>query len=129
MNKIHVIALACGIIGILLLVYGILTQEIQTGIVFVFPFLIGTGMYAAIGIVALFAAFLLFSYGWMLTASSQIEENQDITTNKKWHTGGLILIGPIPIIWGSHWKITLLIVILAIILMSIIVGTMFVNGF
>ena len=123
MNKYHFLSFVCFIIGIAFFVLGFLQGDIQTGIFVVFPFIAGTGVYAFAGFIFIFIAVLLFIFGF----STRIEpndlkidqENSQPTKNTFVKGGGVVLIGPIPIIFGSNWKIAVFLMILAIVLILV----------
>ncbi|MDH7516763.1 MAG: DUF131 domain-containing protein [Candidatus Thermoplasmatota archaeon] len=118
MNKYSVLSFMCFIVGIAFFVIGFLTGEIQGGILVVFPFIVGSGLYALAGFIMISIAILLFIFGF--TRNIQTEENYyDLGEPAKKSSvkgGGVVLIWPIPIVFGSNWKIAILLMILSIIL-------------
>jgi uncharacterized protein (TIGR00304 family) len=123
MNKYHFLSLICFIIGIVFFILGFLQGDIQTGIFLVFPFIAGSGIYAFTGFIFIFIAILLFIFGFTTTYKSDEfkidQENSKPTKNTSVKGGGVVLIGPIPIIFGSNWKIAVFLMILAIILILV----------
>jgi uncharacterized protein (TIGR00304 family) len=119
MNRYHHISILIFISGILLVLLGVLTGEIQGGLFLVFPFVIGSGIYATLGILLIIASFFLF----MVTIATNPADSKTGPTTIKTHTkiqgGGILLLGPIPIIIGSNWKIALVLTALAIIFLLI----------
>lgn len=110
--------------GIAFFIGGIIEGTVESGIFIIFPFLIGSGIYALLGIIFFFLSILFFMVGlYSNTAEAinlQFEKNkQDIKSGKSVKGGGVILIGPIPIIFGSNWKIAIVMVILAFLLIII----------
>jgi len=69
----------------------------------------------------MFIAIILFIFGFASTARESIdlpfdEDTYDIKRKKSVKGGGVVLIGPIPIVFGTSWKIAVLLMIVAIIL-------------
>lgn len=52
---------------------------------------------------------------WMISRS--IQENPDEKTKENIKTGGVVMIGPVPIIFGSDKKSVLIVILMAIVLM------------
>ena len=130
MNKFHLLSLTCFIIGAVFFAVGIFSGEVETGFVLIFPFLIGSGIYAFLGFIFIFIAilFLMFGFtrGTILTEDLKIDgEDENLSIERKTSVkgGGVVLIGPIPIVFGSNWKIAALLMMISIIL---IITTIFV---
>jgi len=123
MNKYHFLSLTCFIIGIIFFILGFLQGEIQTGFFVVFPFLIGSGIYAFAGIIFIFLALSLFIFGFSKNIESNEtevhEEGAQSIKKTSVKGGGIVLIGPLPIVFGSSWKIALVLMIAAIILILV----------
>jgi len=121
MNKTTFLSLICLVFGIVFFAFGFLSGDIEGGIIVVFPFIAGTGIYAFLGFIFLLVAFLLFIFGFktnVVNSEEYQEYNNKIKSNKKTSLkgGGVVLIGPIPIVFGSNWKIALILMIVAIII-------------
>ncbi|RLF41359.1 MAG: hypothetical protein DRN12_03400 [Thermoplasmata archaeon] len=137
MSSLRLISLFCFISGIIAIAYGVSLGEVKVGIFFIIPFLIGSGFYAFIGFLLLFIAFLLFFLGG-LKEIEEIERIEDIPISleepqvyekpkKKrfFEGGGVVLIGPIPIIFGTNIRITLAAIIMAIIFILIVLSFLY----
>lgn len=124
MNRYHFLSLIFFVIGIIFFLLGFLEGDIQTGIFFVFPFVAGTGIYAFFGFIFIFIAILLFVSSFKTSILSDEEkldkENYQSTKKTSVKGGGVVLIGPIPIVFGSNWKIAVFLMILAIILIFVV---------
>jgi len=122
MNKYHLFSLACLIIGIIFFAFGVLSGDVKAGFIVIIPFLAGSGVYALLGFIFVFIAILLFMFSFTSSVKydnlDTAEEHQP-TKKTSIKGGGVVLIGPIPIIFGSNWKITVFLVILAIILIIV----------
>lgn len=122
MNKRHILSLICFIVGIAFFAVGFFTGEAEGGVFVIFPFITGSGVYPLLGFIFIFIAILLFMFG--LTTHIGPEELQvedEYQTRKKTSVkgGGVVLIGPIPIVFGSNWKIAIVLMIIAIILIIV----------
>ena len=119
MNKYHSVSLLCFIFGAIFFLLGINAGDVEAGFFLIFPFLIGSGPYAVFGFFFVFLTIVLFMFGLATRKSgdTSLDENAYETHHKKSiKGGGVILIGPIPIVFGSSWKIAILMIILSIIL-------------
>lgn len=123
MNKYHLLSLTCFILGIAFFTIGFLSGGVETGVFIVFPFLSGSGIYAFLGFIFIFIAILLFMFGFVSSAVSEDfssgYEEQGAPKKTSVKGGGVVLIGPIPIVFGSNWKIAMVMMIVAIILIIV----------
>jgi len=123
MNKFHFLSLFCLIVGIVFFGLGFLSGDVETGIFVVFPFLAGSGIYAFLGFIFIFIAFLFFMFGFTTyTESDEFRKKYDEYQPQKKTSvkgGGVVLIGPIPIIFGSNWKIAIVLMKIAIIVILV----------
>jgi uncharacterized protein (TIGR00304 family) len=123
MNKYHLFSLLCLILGIVFFAFGILSGNVDAGVVVIIPFLAGSGVYAFLGFIFVFFAILLFMFSF--TSSVKLDNFQDGLNEQQSSRktlikgGGVVLIGPIPIVFGSNWKIAIVLMILAIIIIII----------
>ena len=116
MNKYHIFSLIFFIIAIFLFALGVFSGDVQTGFLVVFPFIAGSGIYAFLGMVFLFVSIFLFVFGFGVRYEKDKIINREKTSVKG---GGVVLIGPIPIVFGSNWRIALVLMIVAIVLIII----------
>ena len=65
MNKYYLVSSVCFIVGFGFLLAGIFAGDIETGVILIFPFFMGSGIYAAVGIVFIFCAMVLSMMGFM----------------------------------------------------------------
>ena len=123
MNKYHILSLFCFILGFLFFTLGFLQGDVEGGILIVFPFIGGSGIFAFLGVISFFMAILLFMFGFTSTLKSDDSgfEYEESPTQKKTSVkgGGVVLIGPIPIVFGSNWKIAIVMMIVAIIIILV----------
>ncbi|HEC80865.1 MAG TPA: DUF131 domain-containing protein [Thermoplasmatales archaeon] len=133
MNKYHLLSVVFFIIGIVFFSLGVMFGEVETGFFLVFPFLVGSGIYAFLGFILVFVAMLLFMFGFVEIATvepidfhSETEEERYPPMKTSVKGGGVILIGPIPIVFSSNWKIA---VVLMIVAMLLIITVLFAMSF
>ena len=123
MNKYHILSLICFILGIIFFVMGFLSGDVETGIIVIFPFLSGSGIYPLLDFIFIFIAILLFIFGLANRAVSEGFDYEIGEPGKQKKTsikgGGVVFIGPIPIVFGSNWKIALVMMVVAIILIIV----------
>ena len=123
MNKYHFLSLICFIAGIICFAMGVSSGDVETGIVVVFPFLAGSGLFAFLGFILFFVAIILFIFGFTRNVEYQKlidEDDQPVQKKTSVKGGGVVLIGPIPIVFGSNWKIAAILMVLAIVIIIII---------
>jgi len=123
MKRLHIISVLCFVLGLFFLIISGLQGDLRIGVVLIFPFIIDSGPYALGGFVFLILAFFLFFLGFSPrtpvtgpTTSSQENGEQEPAIKG----GGIVLVGPIPIIMGSSWKITLALILTAIVLILLV---------
>lgn len=116
MNKYHIFSVFFFIIAVLLLALGVFFGDVQTGIFVVFPFISGSGIYAFLGMIFLFVSILFFIFGFGVKYDKDEMINREKTSVKG---GGVILVGPIPIVFGSNWKIAFVLMFVAIVLIIV----------
>lgn len=131
MNKGLFLPISLFVIGIIFLGYGILIDEVQVGLIVFIPFVISSGVFGFLGISCIFLSmislfFVLSKLSW--DQSQRETQSRDYETEmmrpsseKKVQTGGVIFIGPIPIIFGSNKKITRYMIIVSIIIFILII--------
>ena len=133
-NRYHLLSLVFFILGVVFLALGVLSGEVETGVIVVFPFLVGSGLFAFLGFIFVFIGLLLFMFGFIgatvgINNGLQVGDKDENYPSRKAASvkgGGVIFIGPIPIVFGSSWKIVVVMIVLAIILIvSIVLATRF----
>ncbi|KAA0006169.1 MAG: DUF131 domain-containing protein [Thermoplasmata archaeon] len=119
MNKFYLLSAILFIAGLLLILfYG----DVKGGFFLIFPFIVGSGLHSALGIFLIFLSFLFFALGMMervkeeMTGHSEISGEEEFA-EKKIEGGGVVFIGPFPVIFGTSLKAVQGLIIIAIILM------------
>jgi len=123
-NKIATILFAMGIICI---AAGIALGEGKAGIFIIFPFIYGNGLLMLAGILLVFISFPVFMFSQFRFADKfgddGILNREEMRTER--HAGGLILIGPIPIVISSDWKTALILMAIGIGISMLLFGFIF----
>jgi uncharacterized protein (TIGR00304 family) len=123
MNKFHFLSLISLVLGIVFLFIGILSGDVEGCIFFIMPYISGSGIFGFFGFVFIIGSIFLFLFGLTNFIEKEVYESEDSEfkprKKKSIKAGGVVLIGPIPIIFGSSWKIALISIILAIILIFV----------
>lgn len=128
MNKWLFLPIIFFIFGLFFLVYGSLIGEVRVGIVVFIPFFMSNGPFGFLGIMCLFFSLLSFFLIFpklYLGSYHQAEDNYELkdshfSSTEKLRTGGVIFLGPIPIIFGSNKRITRYMIIASIIILIVI---------
>ena len=109
------------------MIAGVLTGQLGLAVVFIFPVLYGSGPFAVIAVILIFAAFVallsllmafpeyrnsetsdFFKHQNVSTVQPPDQEEfsgNEVTPRRTGRLGGVIFIGPVPIIFGSDTKI------------------------
>ncbi|MCD6481112.1 MAG: DUF131 domain-containing protein [Thermoplasmata archaeon] len=99
--------------GTILLFLAFLTGEGKGGIFIIFPFFYGSGIFSMVGILLIFLSFLSFFFSF----PHEMGKTEFPPTEKtEMKTGGIIFIGPIPIVFSSDEKMGRLLVTIAILI-------------
>lgn len=87
---------------------------------FFIPVFYGAGIFAFLGILCIIASVLLMFYS--ITSFSGIEEEYlPVKQERKVKGGGIVFIGPVPIIFGSDTKVWYIMFILALIVIGMMI--------
>ncbi|MFP4186514.1 MAG: TIGR00304 family membrane protein [Thermoplasmata archaeon] len=92
--------------GIFLVIYGVIEGDAEVALLIFIPVIYGAGIYLTGGVLMIFLSFFLF----FVFSFQQVRgrENQKVKpgrTHKESSYGGVIFIGPIPIIFGKDKSI------------------------
>jgi len=108
--------------GLVALAWAVARGEASVYLIFVVPAVVGTGPLAFLGILLVFLGFFLTFFFWTAGARpSGIEPReipaippQEPTKTRRW--GGVVFLGPIPLVFGSDPQMTRMMLILGAIL-------------
>ena len=124
MKRLRIVSFVFFVLGIFFLTVGGIQGDLRVGVFFVFPFIIGSGLPALVGFLFLILAFFLFIQGFnskVPTVGPATPPQEHGEQKPAIKGGGIVLVGPIPIILGSSWKITLALIVGAIVLILLVV--------
>ncbi len=134
MRKLTALALIALAAGIALLGYSVATGESQVHLFLIFPVFTGTGVFAFLGIVliavAMFVGFFSFAGATLVpsgpppkTAAPPAQAPQAAPPARKF--GGVVFLGPIPIVFGSDARVSKWMLILGIALTVLLIAFFF----
>jgi uncharacterized protein (TIGR00304 family) len=109
------------LVGILLLALAIASGEAKVALVLIIPIIYGSGALAAGGILLIFAGIVLMSLSYFTFAAPAEEPSDAHHEPTKKEYGGVILIGPIPIVFGSARSLKGSRLLLALAVISLII--------
>ncbi|MEF8879453.1 MAG: DUF131 domain-containing protein [Candidatus Thermoplasmatota archaeon] len=111
------------ICGIGFFIWGIIEGDVEAGFFVIFPFVKGSGLYSLAGFICIFLSIVLFMMsfiqGYKTIPTSDEDFKNSEKTKSSFKGGGLIMIGPIPIVFGSNWKIAVFLMVLGLVIMLV----------
>jgi uncharacterized protein (TIGR00304 family) len=125
MNRSLLLAIILGFVGIILLGISATSGEGNAGVFLIFPVFYGSGIYAFLGVLCIMGAMML---GFMGLAQKMLPQEDDKPASrdpnapppeKSVKGGGVVLIGPIPIVFGSSPKMAVILMIMALAIMVV----------
>lgn len=106
----------------LLLIFAAISGDLELTIIFIIPVIAGRGLIPALGGILLFFGIMLLFLSFMMSHDVpndgiSVREVQPWEGEKKRENrfGGVVLVGPIPIVFGSDRRMALWAVVIAII--------------
>lgn len=120
MKKLRNASLVMFVAGLVLFLIGIVTGETRVYIVVIVPVIQTSGFLSIVGILLMFGAFFLWVTGHFVGTSSDNDPGGTMSKGKV-KTGGVIFIGPIPIVFSNDRSLTKVLVVLAIIMAVIFI--------
>jgi len=111
--------------GVACIVVAAASGNAEVQLLVIFPLVSGSGWLFILGIVLIIASFIL---GFVLAASSMEEPPSPVETPSQRKTGtqkrygGVVIIGPVPIIFGSDRKMAFLMLVVAIVIIAVILA-------
>ncbi len=109
------------IFGIFLIAASAVFGKGKIMLFFFIPVFYGTGILAFLGMLCVVASMFLMFYSMTKNFGYREEEVAEPAEKKKMKGGGIVFIGPIPIIFGSDTKATYFMLILAFIITGIMI--------
>src|SRR5512137_888825 len=123
MRFFRLIGVGALVVGAALIAVGIYQGDVVVALVLIFPVLVSTGGVGALGIILLALGIMALVFDRFLDGSASEEEGQRVEAERTKGSsdfGGVVLIGPIPIIFGSNPRVALMAAAVAIIIMAIV---------
>ncbi len=120
-------ALLSILIGAGLLLYAIFSGEANVALLLIFPVIYGSGFYSLMGILLIMlGTFLLFlspveSLEREAMVYPEESENWYVENKEKTKFGGVIFIGPIPIVFGSDRNMLRFSIFIGLLMLSLLV--------
>ncbi|MDG6220861.1 MAG: DUF131 domain-containing protein [Candidatus Thermoplasmatota archaeon] len=114
--------------GIASLLYGGYLGQASLHLLLVFPVVTATGFWGFAGSILLFGGSILLFFSFVhpntaMTDRPWEKQNHDFTEKRpRVRTGGVVLIGPVPIMWGSDGRMALLSLLASILMVIILLG-------
>ena len=129
MRSLTALSIIAIIIGCAILAFSVASGEAEVGLFIIFPYVAAHGAISALGVGLVFLGVLLFFFSIVSSVSSYRREadfegmeRAAPKVKKESRIGGVVMIGPVPIIFGSDKRIARGMIILAIILMVLMIG-------
>ncbi|MEM2839681.1 MAG: DUF131 domain-containing protein [Thermoplasmata archaeon] len=133
MKILSVISAVLFLSAIAMIAISVIAGESEFGLFIIFPFVIGSGPIAAAGAILLFFAVLLafISFATRLPKSDEFQapQTQNTVSGFEKRYGGVVMIGPVPIAFGSDSKIARLMMLIGIIIFVAIVAVLILSVF
>jgi uncharacterized protein (TIGR00304 family) len=101
-------ALAALLAGLVLLAYGFSQGDVRVGLFLIIPFVYATGAAGALGMLLVMAALVLWLVGKARETTRAMPPGWSADMpppERTTKSGGVVLLGPIPIVWGSDRRI------------------------
>jgi uncharacterized protein (TIGR00304 family) len=119
MKRLDVVSGIFLVLGVIFFLISSLQGNLKVGVFLIFPFVIGSDFYSILGLLFLILAFFLFILRFSPKTSlseSKVSSQDNRGQKPTMKGGGIVLLGPIPIIVGTSWKITLALILAALVL-------------
>src|SRR6058998_3736152 len=107
--------------GVLTMALAVARGQANVYLVLVIPVIVGTGPLAFLGVFLVFAGFLLTFFLWSSRLDAEPGDRDDLpispegaTPARRW--GGVLFLGPIPVIFGSDPRITRMMLLIGVVL-------------
>lgn len=130
LNRMRAVSILMIAASSILLALAALRGELEIALIVIIPVIMGSGPLSLAGGLLLFFGLVLFLLSHF-RASYRREEGSEPDHRDKLEgvsrpkVGGVVLLGPIPIIFGSDWRMASLAIILAIVLIIMAILLLF----
>jgi uncharacterized protein (TIGR00304 family) len=109
------------ILGIVLIGASAVFGKGKIGLLLFIPVFYGTGILAFFGILCIVVSMFLMFYSMTSILGDEEEHVAPVKQERKVKAGGIIFIGPVPIVFGSDTKIVYIMLILALIVTGMMI--------
>jgi len=124
MTRLRLAALLLMLLGAVGIVYGILAGEIQVGLLFfVIPYLYGSSALGALSILAIVIGVFLLIIDAVRRAAPGAPEPSSAgegTARPRTGWGGVVIVGPVPIVFGSTPRLTIVALVIAAAILTMV---------
>jgi uncharacterized protein (TIGR00304 family) len=131
MRPLRILATGMMVAGAALLAYCVVAGEMQVALVLIVPVIFGGSILGVLAIGLIIAGVFVFIVDPYVGASAEgmrddpANEGRPSSPTRKAKFGGVVFIGPIPIIFGSSKKVTIYVAILSIVIFLLIIVALF----
>jgi uncharacterized protein (TIGR00304 family) len=132
MRILRALGLVLLVAGVIATVLGVLTSDIQVGLaLFFIPYLKSSTWVGGLAILLIFAGIVVLILDGFYAINDQVFQTEDgkksSADSSKTEMGGVVLIGPIPIVFGSSNRAALLALIAAaVFIMALLLALFFI---
>jgi uncharacterized protein (TIGR00304 family) len=133
MRPLRVLAAILIFAGAALTFFGVVTGEMQLALIVFVPVIIGSSVLGILAIGSIIAGFFVgladLFLGGGAEAQQDIISSQEISPQSapKKEFGGVVLIGPIPIVFGSSKKAAMYAMIVALVILALLLMWLFLS--
>lgn len=122
-NKFRLFSFVFILSAIIFFAFSFINGKTEVGIFLIFPFVKSSDIFGFIGAVFLFLSFLMFMFSFTSNFQKNFNKLGNESSDKKSRVkgGGIVFIGPIPIVFGSNWKIAIILLILAFLIVLVFI--------
>ena len=118
-RAIRALALVALLAGLALIGLGVARGDVRVGLFLIIPFVYGTGIAPALGMLLLFAAAFLWMVGRVTAYAGPPPPEAGAPIERRSRSGGVVLLGPIPIVWGSDRRVLPWMVLAGVVLLGL----------
>lgn len=101
MRAMRALGLASLLAGGLLIAYAAVSGDVRVGLFLIVPFVYGTGLAPFLGMLLVMAGLLMLAASSFTVALPPRGEGIGGERRVETRSGGVVLLGPIPIVWGN----------------------------
>jgi uncharacterized membrane protein len=113
---VRVLPVVLALAGLACLAYAAATGGVHAGFFLVFPFLVSTSGWALLGMLLLMAALFAWLLGGARRFATLTSPEGEHVERRRASSGGVVLLGPVPLVWSSDRRLTPWLVGLAVVL-------------